>query len=88
MITVYCFNFRTLLMLFILRLVSNTAYGQSKKVMKMFNMLIDALTYHFKTGNDYIPLVEIVFSVVQPHSDLKRIAFSNLCKNVVHINCF
>lgn len=80
------FNFRTLLMLFILRLVSNTAYGQYKKVMKMF--IIDALTYHFKTGNDYIPLVEIVFSVVQPHSDLKRIAFSNLCKNVVHFNCF
>lgn len=79
------FNFRTLLMLLILRLVSNTAYGQYKKVMKMF---IDALTYHFKTGNDYIPLVEIIFSVVQPHSDLKRIAFSNLCKNVVHINCF
>lgn len=72
-------------MLLILRLVSNTAYGQYKKVMKMF---IDALTYRFKTGNDYIPLVEIIFSVVQPHSDLKRIAFSNLCKNVVHINCF
>lgn len=34
------FNFRRLLMLLILRLVSNTAYGQYKKVMKMF---IDAL---------------------------------------------
>lgn len=54
---------------------------------KWWRCLIDVLIYYFKIGNDYIFLVEIIFSVVKLYLDLKCIVFLNLCKNVVYINC-
>lgn len=31
-----------------------------------------------------LPLIEIIFRVIQPHSNLERVAFTDLGENIVH----